>query len=498
MRLLVHSHDRESLVVALVDGDGLLWEVHEEDRETFRTLGNVYLGRVVNVEAAIQSAFIDIGEGRTAFLHISDLHTAYRAGSAIPVDQLGERGQREVGEGRIQDLLRRGQELLLQVSKESIGQKGPTVTTFIGLPGRSVVLMAGLDRPGVSRKILDEEERERLRDLVGQLPEVENAGVIVRTAARVLNLEQLKAEVETLARSWSEICTLAAKGGGPSLLHREADLLLRTARDLVTEGVEEVVFDDPWVAEKFLEYRALWNPGKDTLVRIHRGKNTLFSSSGIEPQINSIYDRKVPLASGGSLVFDEAEALVAIDVNSGSSTSDSDLESTALRTNLEAVKEIARHMRLRDIGGVVVCDFIDMIEADHRREVEDAFREAVTEDRAKIWFARISRFGLLELTRQRLRPSKDRTGREVCPTCRGRGTVRNARSVAIGVIRELRQGMAADSSAEALITVGEPVKDLLLGSRREDLDALEIEFGKRIVVVGGQDWSPERWTIQFR
>jgi len=267
MRWLVHSKDRDALAVALIDDEGLLWEYHEEDRDTIRTLGNVYLGRVVNVEAAIQSAFIDIGERRTAFLHISDLHPAYEGATRVPVDQLGDRPPRERGEERIQDILRRGQEVLVQVSKESIGQKGPTVTTLVGLPGRSVVLMTGLDRPGISRKIIDEKERDRLRMLADQLPGIPNAGIIVRTAARVLDLDQLTAEVEVLAENWKRICVSAQAGGGPVLLHREADLLLRTARDLVSEQVQEVVFDDPWAAENFLEYRSLWNPGEVALIK---------------------------------------------------------------------------------------------------------------------------------------------------------------------------------------------------------------------------------------
>ncbi|HIG06444.1 MAG TPA: Rne/Rng family ribonuclease [Planctomycetes bacterium] len=498
MRLLVHSRDRDALSVALIDDDRSLWEYHEEDRETFRSLGNVYLGRVVNIEPAIQSAFIDIGERRTAFLHVSDLHPAYRGARQVPVDRLGERPVRERGEERIQEILQRGQELLVQVSKESIGQKGPTVTTYIGLPGRSVVLMTGLDRPGISKKIVDDQERDRLRQLADQLPRIPNAGVIIRTAGRIRDLQQLTAEVEVLAASWAKICHSAGEGGGPILLHREADLLLRTARDLASDTIQEVVFDDPWAAEKFLEYSNQWNPGEAPPVRLHRSKSALFLEFGVESQINSLYDRKVALPSGGSLVIDETEALVAIDVNSGSSTSESDLESTALRTNLEAAREIARNLRLRDMGGVVVCDFIDMMEAENRRTLEGSFRELVRNDRAKIWFAKLSRFGLLELTRQRLGPSKDRAGREPCPTCLGRGTVRSARSVASGVIRELRQGIAKASSEEALITVGPPVRELLLGVRREDLDALEIEFGKRIVVNEGQDWSPERWTIQYR
>ena len=482
MRLLVHSRDRDAVTVALIDEDRTLWEFHEEDRETLRSLGNVYLGRVVNIEPAIQSAFIDIGERRTAFLHISDLHPAYCGARQVPVDRLGERASRERGEDRIQEILHRGQELLVQVSKEAIGQKGPTVTTFIGLPGRSVVLMTGLDRPGISKKIVDDQERDRLRLVAEQLPGIPNAGIIIRTAGRIRDLAQLTAEVDVLAASWAKICKSAAAGGGPVLLHREADLLLRTARDLVSESISEVVIDDPWAAEKFLEYRGQWNPGEAPPVRLHRSKSALFLEFGIEQQINSLYDRKVALPSGGSLVIDETEALVAIDVNSGSSTSESDLESTALLTNLEAAREIARNLRLRDMGGVVVCDFIDMMEAENRRTLEDSFRELVREDRAKIWFAKLSRFGLLELTRQRLGPSKDRAGRESCPVCLGRGTVRSARSVASGVLRELRQGIAKASSEEAHVTVGQPVRDLLLGVRREDLDALEMEFGKREIL----------------
>ena len=498
MRLLVQSRNTDELQVAVIDGNGLLWEYHREQQGISRIFGNIYLGRVVNIQPAIQAAFIDIGERRTAFLHVSDLHPAYQAASGIPFDKFGEKSELARGEGSIQDLLRQGQEILVQITKESIGQKGPSVTTYIGLPGRSIVLMVGLDRPGVSKKIDDEDDRERLRALAEGLSQVANTGVIVRTAGQDRGREQLLEEVQILERIWLSICERAGAGGGPVLLHQEADLLLRTVRDLCTDQIEEVLLDDPQIVEKFREYHQNMIPEEPVPIRLHDSKSSLFMEFGVEPQIDSIYDRKVALPSGGSLVIDETEALVAIDVNSGSSTTEKDLESTAVRTNLEAAKEIARQLHLRDIGGVVVCDFIDMVEEQNRQKLEDTFRELVRYDRAKTWFAKLSRFGLLELTRQRIGASKDRAGRETCPTCRGRGTVRSARSVATGVIRELRQGMAVSTTDEALITVGEPVLELLQGRCREDLEALEVEYGKKVVLLEGQGWPPERWTIQYR
>lgn len=498
MRLLVQNRDSEQLQVAVIDTDGLLWEYHQEFRGITRIRGNVYLGRVVNVQPAIQAAFIDIGESRTSFLHVSDVHPAYEGANAVPVDQFGESTVRTRGEGPIQDLLRSGQEVLVQVTKDSIGQKGPTVTTYVGLPGRCTVLLAGLDRPAVSKKIVDEEHRERLRSHVEGLPNVANAGVIVRTAGQDLDREQLAREVRDLEKIWIEICDSAAAGRGPALLHQEADLLLRTVRDLCSDQIEEVVIDDPGIAEKFGQYQQDLMLRDPQPIRLHDAKSSLFLEFGVEPQIDSIYDRKVPLASGGSLVIDETEALVAIDVNSGSNTSEKDLESTALHTNLEAAREIARQLHLRDIGGVVVCDFIDMVEEQNRQALEESFREFVRHDRAKTWFAKLSRFGLLELTRQRIGVSKDRATRETCPACRGRGTVRSARSVATGVIRELRQGMADATTDEALITVGEPVLEFLQGRCSEDLRALEVEYGQKIVVLEGQGWSPEQWKIQYR
>jgi ribonuclease E len=498
MRLLIQTRDSDQLQVAVIDGDGLLWEYHQEYREFTRILGNVYLGRVVNVEPAIQAAFIDIGERRTAFLHASDVHPAYEGARKVPVDQFGESTDRIRGKSPIEHLLRQGQEVLVQVTKESIGQKGPSVTTYVGLPGRCIVLLVGLDRAGVSKKIVDEEHRERLRSHVEGLSTVGNAGVIVRTAGQHLEREQLVQEVRVLEKIWIQICESAAAGRGPALLHQEADLLLRTVRDLCSDQIEEVIIDDSRIVEKFRQYQQDMMQQEPQPVRLHGAKSSLFLEFGVEPQIDTIYDRKVALASGGSLVIDETEALVAIDVNSGSNTSQKDLESTALGTNLEAAKEIARQLHLRDIGGVVVCDFIDMVEEQNRRTLEDSFRELVRNDRAKTWFEKLSRFGLLELTRQRIGASKDRAGRTPCPICRGRGTVRSARSVATGVIRELRQGMSVATTDEALITVGEPVLGFLQGRCRVDLEALEAEYGQKIVVLEGQGWSPERWTIQYR
>ena len=498
MRLLVQTRVDSETRVGLVDDSGRLWEYHRETERAGGTLvGNIYLGRVVNVEPAIQAAFIDIGESRTAFLHFADLHPAYDAGEPVSLLTFNEAFQRRRGEGLIQDCLRSGQQLVVQVSKDAIGQKGPSVSTYVSLPGRSLVLLSGVARPGVSRKI-EADQREPLRQLAGKLPTVPGAGIIVRTAGSGIEENDLTAEVERLSQEWQQLSEQVERSSAPSRLRSEVDLLRKVSRDLWTTSVTEVVIDDEEKGEQLLADRRRWPHDGDLKLEVYRGKSSLFRHRGLESQIDGIYDRNVKLPSGGALVIEETEALVAIDVNSGTDLTASDLENTALQTNLEAAEEVARQIRLRDLGGVIVCDFIDMLEPDHKTRLEEAFREWTREDRAKIWYAPLSRFGLLELTRQKLGPSKNRLGRTSCPTCNGRGTVREEHRLAPGLMRELTRGLAEEGTQEAVVTVGEGIFDLLKESRAEEIGALEQQTGARIILESGKDWSPECWAIRYR
>ncbi len=496
-RLLINVLDPNESRVAIVE-DGTLLEYHLEETDRRSILGNIYLARIVNIEPGIQAAFLDLGESRSAFLHVSDLHTAYHGANGVPWDKLAVHAGRERSRPLIQDIIRKGQSLLVQISKEAIGSKGPTVTTFVSLPGRFLVLMLGMARAGVSRRIDDPGKRDRLREIASSLEGPASVGLIVRTAGADQPRKVLERDLKYLSRVWEDIVTGVAESRPGALLYRESDLVIRTVRDLYDPEIEEVLVDREAEAEQVREFLGRVMPRHAARVKHYRGNQPLFSKFRVESEIDNIYDRRVPLPSGGSLVIDETEALVAIDVNSGSCRVEKNLERTALRTNLEASVEIARQLRLRDIGGVVVCDYIDMVEAENRRTLEAHFREQMRPDRAKTWFSRLSRFGIIELTRQRLRPSKDRVGRETCPHCRGRGTVRSIRSVGAAILRQLRLGLADDSHQEACVTAGEDVLDLLVNRRRDELVELETELGKRIVVRPGHDLGSERFTIDFR
>ncbi|MAJ27884.1 hypothetical protein CBD41_00595 [bacterium TMED181] len=498
MRLLVQTKVDSETRVGLVDDSGKLWEYHRESQRARGTLvGNIYVGRVINIEPAIQAAFVDIGENRTAFLHFSDVHPAYDNGKRVSLLSFQESFPRKRGEGFIQDCLRSGQELVVQVSKDAIGQKGPSVSSYLSLPGRSLVLLSGVQRPGVSRKI-EADLREPLRQLAEKLPEIPGAGIIIRTAGSDLKEEELAQEVSELSVEWQQLAKIADQQTAPARLRSEVDLLRKIARDLWTASIQEVVIDDEEKGQQLLVERKKWPCTGELKLDVYRGKSALFRHRGIENQIDGIYDRNVKLPSGGALVIEETEALVAIDVNSGTDLTARNLENTALQTNLEAAVEVARQIRLRDLGGVIVCDFIDMLEAEHRAQLEEAFREWTQEDRAKIWYAPLSRFGLLELTRQKLGPSKNRLGRTSCPTCNGRGTVREEHRLAPGLMKELTRGMAQDGVQEAVVTVAEGIYDRLRVDRAEEIEALEQQAGGRIILESEKDWSPECWAIRYR
>lgn len=479
-RLLISVREAEEVRVAVLDDERLL-EYHVEPAAERQLRGNIYVGRVLNIEPAIQAAFIDIGESRTAFMHVSDLHPAYAEATGIPFDELGDEAELDE-RPHIQRILRRSQPILVQVTKEAIGHKGPSVTSFVSLPGRSVVLVAGMSRFGVSKKIVDPEQRERLRTLAEELRGDDPMGVILRTAAADQPREDLENDLVFLRQVWEGIVKKAKFHAPPSLLYEESDLVIRTIRDLFEDDVDEIVFDDEAETVRARSFLESAMPRYADRLRAYSGEVPLFDRYHVEPAIESIYNRRVALPSGGSLVIDETEALVAIDINSGRSRGQDHLEETAIKTNLEAATEIARQLRLRDMGGVIVCDFIDMVEADNRRQVETRIREELRKDRSKTWIARMSRFGLIEMTRQRLRPSKDRVTRRACPLCHGRGTIRSDASAASALFRQLRRGLRDRPGLDATVQVSEDFLAHLANHARETLIKLESESDQRILL----------------
>ncbi|MBN1492125.1 MAG: Rne/Rng family ribonuclease, partial [Phycisphaerae bacterium] len=417
--------------------DGRLEELFIERTSSQSHVGNIYKGRVTNVEPSIQAAFVDFGLGKNGFLHISDLQPQYFPDSRGEREEVGRKTPRRE-RPPIQKCLRRGQELIVQITKEGIGTKGPTLTTYISLPGRYLVLMPGMNRLGVSRKIEDDAARRTMRELLGEMKLPSNMGFILRTAGQDRNKRELQRDLQYLQRLWKAVSTRIKNDRAPAELYRESDLVIRTIRDVYTSDFSKIIVDDPDVAQMARDFLSIVSPRTASVVELYEGTEPLFHVYGIEAEIERINSRHVPLLSGGSLVIDSTEALVAIDVNSGRFREFDDAEGTAHKINVEAADEIARQLRLRDLGGLVIIDFIDMRYEKNRRDVERALRDALKKHKERAKLLRMSQFGIIELTRQRQRPSIKRSMYQDCPSCRGTGVVKTSESIGLDVMRLLR------------------------------------------------------------
>lgn len=491
-RILVNALDPDEIRIAVVE-NGRLEELHYERADEKKYLGNIYKGRVVNLEAGIQAAFVDIGIGRNGFLHVSDVVPAYVGATAIPVDSLSVRPA-ERKRLRIQEMLVKGQEILVQISKDAIGAKGPSLTTYVSIPGKYLVLMPGVSRHGVSKRIHDDDTRSELRDNLARLDPPRGMGYIVRTAGRERPLADLERDLKYLMRVWDELLARVTSLPTPALVYEESDLITRAMRDLLQVDVHEIHVDDEKAHERAREFLREVMPHAAACLRRYTGHVPLFSKFGVEEEIEKIYNRRVPLPSGGHIVLEQTEALVAIDVNSGKYRDEEDLEATALKTNLEAAQEIARQLRLRDLGGVIINDFIDMEAEPNRRAVERALRLALKRDRAKSWISRISRFGIIEMTRQRVRPSFERSTHEPCRHCRGTGVVKSPRNVGMAILRQLRS-LLTGRRREGLEVIAHPsVAEYLLNERRKVILDLEAEFDKRIFIRSDPSFSPDQYV----
>ncbi|MBW1709940.1 MAG: Rne/Rng family ribonuclease [Deltaproteobacteria bacterium] len=483
--MLINASDSEEYRVAIVE-DGHLEEFYTDSSIKEQARGNIYKGTIVNIESGLQAAFVDFGAQRNGFLQINDLHPEYF-----------QEDPPERGFPAIQKALLKGQELLVQVTKEASGNKGAALTTYISMAGRYIVLAPGRDNIGVSRTIEDEDERKRLKSIVKDLLNREGFGIIVRTAAEGRNKREITRDLNHMLRLWEEIRRKVPDMPSPSLIHKEHDLALRTIRDYFTPEIKEILIDDADVYNNVRAYMKVVAPRSQSLVKRYKEKRPILSKYQIEEQIQAIFSNEVKLKSGGAIVINPTEALVAIDVNSGRATREVKLEDTAFKTNVEAAGEICRQLRLRDLGGLIVVDFIDMRERSHIREVEKTMRAESKKDKAKIALSRISRFGLLELSRQRLRPPIEHGTYYTCEACGGRGVVRSPEATALAVIRTISQKVSKGRTEKVQGRLHPAVAGYLLNQKRQELLKLEDRFNVFIELKGDQAVMPGQIDLEF-
>lgn len=474
--LLINAAEAEETRAALLE-DGRLEEYRCERTAAGKLVGNIYKGRVVNLERGIGAAFVDIGVGRNAFLHASD---CCADGDEAPT--------------RLDDLMAVGDEIVVQVTRESIGPKGPVLTQRISIAGRFLVLLTHAAEGGVSRRIDERGDRTKLRAFVRQLEQRAGMGLIVRTAGADAGRRELMRDLRTLRKLWASVEAEAAARRAPALLHVERDLVARAVRDLADRGVTEIHVDAPEALERAESAVRTLEPALVDRMRLYDAPVPLFHAFDLEAQIDGLHARRVTLPGGGSIVFDRTEALLAVDVNSGRMREEDGLEGTAHMTNLEAAEEIARQLRLRDLGGVVAVDFIDMREADHVREVERRFKAALRRDRARIRTGRLGAFGVFVLTRQRAGDGVV-PARRTCPRCGGTGEVVRPDEIALRVFRELRARAAARKRRALVARVGPEVAEILHGARAGAVAALAEDSGRGIEVRPDATLPPGRWEV---
>ena len=471
-RMLINATHPEELRVALVDGQRLFdLDIESSSREQKKA--NIYKGRITRVEPSLEAAFVDFGAERHGFLPLKEISKEYFKKSP---------GQIE-GKINIKDVVSEGQEVIVQVDKEERGNKGAALTTFISLAGRYLVLMPNNPRAGGISRRIEGDERAQLKEAMNDVQVPKSMGIIVRTAGIGRSTEELQWDLDYLVQFWEAITQAAGERKAPFLIHQESNVIIRAVRDYLRQDIGEVLIDANGVYEDVLNFVRAVMPTFENKIKLYKDEIPLFSRYQIEGQIETAFQREVKLPSGGSIVIDPTEALVSIDINSSRATKGQDIEETALQTNLEAAEEIARQLRLRDMGGLIVIDFIDMTPAKHQREVEQKMREALEIDRARVQVGKISRFGLLEMSRQRLRPSLGETRSEVCPRCEGQGTIRGIESLALSIMRLIYEESSKDKTGEVRAVVPVSVATFLLNEKRKQLADIEARQEVSVVVV---------------
>jgi ribonuclease E len=471
--MLINATQPEELRVALVDGQRL-FDLDIENRTRVQKKANVYKGTITRVEPSLEAAFVDFGAERHGFLPLKEISKEYFYRN--PADGSG-------GRAKIKDLVKEGTQVIVQVEKEERGNKGAALTTFISLAGRYMVLMPNNPRAGGISRRIEGDERTELRDALNSINIPDAMGVIVRTAGVGRSSEELQWDLDYLLHLWSAIKQASEERKAPILILQESNVIIRAIRDYLRDDIDQVLIDSEESYNEAMHFVEQVMPHFKSKIRLYKDQVPLFNRYQIESQIESAFQREVQLPSGGSIVIDPTEALVSIDINSARATKGGDIEETALQTNLEAADEIARQLRLRDIGGLIVVDFIDMLAAKNQREVENRVRDAMEPDRARIQIGRISRFGLLEMSRQRLRPSLGETSAKVCPRCSGQGTIRDTNSLALSILRLVEEEANKEKSAEIRAIVPVNVASYLLNEKRTAIYDIEQRSGVRVMVI---------------
>ncbi|MBU0676420.1 MAG: Rne/Rng family ribonuclease [Proteobacteria bacterium] len=487
-KLLINTDEPEECRIALLE-NGRIEAFFVETVLHTQTKGNIYKGKIVSVEPSLQAAFVDLGEGKNGFLPFNEIHPEYYHGEVDP--------QAHWKSLDMEKVLRKGSEVLVQVVKEATGNKGANMTTYLSLPGRYLVLMPGSDSAGISRKIESESQRTKLRSMVDSLTLPEGIGYIVRTASRDITKTAVSQDLKYLLNLWEEIKERGQKQPTPSIVYREQDIIARFLRDHYTQDIKEIMVDNEEAFLKVKKFLNLIPTGqKKTVARLHKGTQPIFNHYQVEAQIEQIFQPTVSLPSGGSIVINPTEALVAIDVNSGRTSKDKNFDESIFLANMEAAEELARQLRLRDLGGLIVVDFIDMRDSRHIREVEKKVKTSMKQDKARVDISRISRFGLMQISRQKLASPVQMGNYNVCEHCKGRGVVRSVETLALVYLRLLQTEVVRKNVKQVTCRLPIAVARYLLNKKRADLLEMENRYQVIIAIEPDPTMSPTDQKIE--
>ncbi len=489
LKLLINAEEPEECRIALIE-DGRVESFHVTTVVHEQTKGNIYKGRVTAIEPNLQVAFVDIGTGKNGFLPFSEIHPEYYTS-----DKAALKHWKDLN---IQDVIKKGQEMLVQVVKEAAGTKGASVTTYLSLPGRFLVVMPGSDSHGISRKLEDEEERAKLRTMMNSLNIPDGIGYIIRTASKDITKTSLNKDLGYLLRLWNETKKRGQAVPSPALIYKDQNIIAKVLRDYYTPGIQEILVDTQESQKQVMDFlKLLPTKQRKTMVRLHQGSRPIFNQYAVEDQIEQIYQPVVKLPSGGSIVINPTEALVAIDVNSGRTAKDKNFNETIFLVNIEAAAELARQLRLRDLGGLIVVDFIDMRNARHIREVEKEVKASMKRDRAKVDISRISKFGLMQISRQKLGRPIEMGSYHVCEYCQGRGVTRSVETQSLSYLRRIQTGVTHKNVIGARCRMPVKVAQYLLNNKREELLEMEKNYGVQIRIEPAPEMTTADHQIEF-